>query len=127
MPILTQKPSAWAQYRRMLPAGFRPITDTEALADINILSRAREFINRNVKNNSPIGTSESYDIGTNKYLFVVEPHYHSPNGTIKPLGWHKGCTVFIGPKVTTVAVNPTSGMGAIRLAESISGKYNIKS
>lgn len=125
MAILTQKPTEWTRYSRTLPVGFRAITDKEALADVNILARAREFINRNVKNNAPIGAQEQYDIGGYRLLFIVEPHYHEPNGPAKPWGWHKGCTVFIGPKLAAT-VPDTYTRNPMQLARDISKNTNIK-
>lgn len=125
MAILREKPAEWRNYRRQLPPGFRVITDREALADSNILSQAREFINRQVKNNAPIGASEQRDIGGRSMLFIVEPHYHDPGGKTRPHGWHKGCTVFIGPSLAASVPLPPK-VSANEFAQSLTGKYNIK-
>jgi len=95
--ILTQEPKTWTTYKRALPDGYSVITEKEALAPANkeILTRARQFIDRNVKADMPIGHREFLTIGGRKILFIVEPHYHEPNGKTKPWGWHKGATVFV--------------------------------
>lgn len=125
MAILYNKPVEWAMYRRQLPNGYRVITDREALADSNILALAREFINRQVRANSAIGASEQRDIGGRRVMFIVEPHYHPPGGNVRPYGWHKGCTVFIGPALgATVPMPPVVSVEAF--ARSISGKNTIK-
>lgn len=95
--ILTQEPVSWQAYKRTLPDGYKVIGEKEAMAPSNkeILTRARQFIDRNVKADMPIGHREFLTIGGRKILFIVEPHYHPPGGSTKPWGWHKGCTVFV--------------------------------
>lgn len=97
MAILYKKPAAWESYQRNLPFGYSVISSKEALDPKNsqILTEARKFINRTVGQNKPIGYKEYKTIGGRKILMVIEPHYHEPNGPVKPWGWHKGCTVFV--------------------------------
>jgi len=97
MAILYEKPKQWQSYHRVIPVGFSVITGKQATPEI--LKKAREFINRKVKGNAAFGESEEYRINGRKIRFVVEPHYHEPNGPVKPWGWHKGATVFIGPEI----------------------------
>ncbi len=97
--ILTQEPESWKQYSRSLPDGYTVITEKEALDPKNreVLTTARSFINRNVRAGAPIGHQEFKTINGRKILFVVEPHFHEPNGPVKPWGWHHGATVFVPP------------------------------
>lgn len=97
--ILTQEPESWKQYKRNPPDGYTVISQKEALDPHNreVLTSARSFINRNVKAGAPIGHQEFKTINGRKFLFIVEPHYHEPNGPTKPWGWHHGCTVFVPP------------------------------
>ena len=97
MAILTEKPSTWKSYVRSIPVGYSILTQKQATP--TILAKAREFINRKVKANAVLGEAEEYRLNGRKVRFVVEPHYHEPNGPVKPWGWHKGATVFVGPEI----------------------------
>lgn len=111
MAILYTKPAAWEAYERRLPPGYRPIKTSEALSDAAILKSARTFIDKNVKANASLGTQEYKTVNGKHLLFTVEPHYHEPNGPVKPWGWHKGASVSINPnpapvKTASASVNP---------------------
>jgi hypothetical protein len=49
---------------------------------------ARDFLDR------PIVSEAVRDIDGRAYAFAVEPHYHSPESGLRPIGWHKGVTVY---------------------------------
>lgn len=111
MAILYTKPAAWESYQRILPSGYRPIKTSEALSDTAILKEARTFINKYVKANAPLGAKEYKTVNGKQLLFTVEPHYHEPNGPVKPWGWHKGASVSINPNppvktASAPSVNP---------------------
>ena len=40
------------------------------------------------------GTLTPFEVGNEKFIARVEPHYHDPNSGIKPYGWHKGVTIY---------------------------------
>jgi hypothetical protein len=42
----------------------------------------------------PMGSSTLREIEDEPYTFIVEPHYHSPESGLTPVGWHKGVTVY---------------------------------
>ena len=98
MAILETKPREWEGYSRSIPPGYHVLTAGEATKSPNILKRARQFINHRVKHGAPIGTTDTEVLGEQWIMFVVEPHYHEPGGAAKPWGWHKGATVFVGPR-----------------------------
>ena len=93
--ILTEKPAEWDKYSRNLPAGYRPITESEAKNCPAILKAARTFIDANVRAGKKIGTTQYMTVDGKDILLTVEPHYHEPGGPVKPWGWHKGCSVSI--------------------------------
>jgi hypothetical protein len=42
----------------------------------------------------PMGSETVREIEDEPYAFIVEPHYHSPESGLTPVGWHKGVTVY---------------------------------
>jgi hypothetical protein len=44
--------------------------------------------------NLPMGTEEVAEIGGQRYVFVLERHYHPPGFVGAPSGWHKGVTAY---------------------------------
>lgn len=96
MAILTEKPHEWESYQRNFPSGFTAIETKYALAHPEILKSAKQFIDKSVRANKPMGYSEKTVIDGRDILFTIEPHCHEVNGPIKPWGWHKGCSVAIG-------------------------------
>ncbi len=42
----------------------------------------------------PMGTEEVAEIGGQRYVFVLERHYHPPGFVGAPNGWHKGVTAY---------------------------------
>lgn len=128
--ILTQQPASWAQYKRALPDGYKVISSKEALDPKNreILTTARSFIDRNVRGNTPIGHQEFKTINGRKILYVVEPHYHEPNGPVKPWGWHHGATVFVPPvnDYWAFLYDDSSSMGAESILQGKDMKTRLK-
>jgi hypothetical protein len=53
-----------------------------------IVRAARTFLDL------PMGAERSMTIDGNRYLFVLEHHYHPPGFVGGPHGWHKGVTVY---------------------------------
>ena len=90
--ILTEKPASWASYTRKLPDGYKVISESEAKDPKNkeILTSARSFINRNVEADKPVGHQEFHTVNGRKILYIVEPHFHEPNGKTVA-GLQPGC------------------------------------
>ncbi len=91
------KPKEWESYQRIYPPGFVPIETKDAVSHPNVLKAAKTFIDRNVRANKPIGWREMVQVDGRDICLTIEPHFHEPNGPIKPWGWHKGCSVAVEP------------------------------
>jgi hypothetical protein len=44
--------------------------------------------------NLPMGTEQVEEIDGQRYVFVLERHYHPPGFVGAPVGWHKGVTAY---------------------------------
>jgi hypothetical protein len=44
--------------------------------------------------NLPMGAEHIEEIGGQRYVFVLERHYHPPGFVGAPSGWHKGVTAY---------------------------------
>jgi hypothetical protein len=44
--------------------------------------------------NMPMGTEQVEEIDGQRYVFVLERHYHPPGFVGAPSGWHKGVTAY---------------------------------
>jgi hypothetical protein len=44
--------------------------------------------------NLPMGAEQVAEIDGQRYVFVLERHYHPPGFVGAPVGWHKGVTAF---------------------------------
>jgi hypothetical protein len=44
--------------------------------------------------NLPMGAEQIAEIDGQRYVFVLERHYHPPGFVGAPVGWHKGVTAF---------------------------------
>jgi hypothetical protein len=44
--------------------------------------------------NMPMGTEQVEEIDGQRYVFVLEHHYHPPGFVGAPSGWHKGVTAY---------------------------------
>jgi hypothetical protein len=44
--------------------------------------------------NLPMGSEQVEEIDGQRYVFVLERHYHPPGFVGAPVGWHKGVTAY---------------------------------
>jgi len=68
------------------PSGDRVLYRGLITADIARV--ARSFLDL------PMGTERVADVGGQRFVFVLQRHYHPPGFVGAPTGWHKGVTVY---------------------------------
>jgi peptidoglycan L-alanyl-D-glutamate endopeptidase CwlK len=60
---------------------------------LQISAKAQQVLNGN--RTKPFGSEIPFYIGETRYVGVIERHFHPFGGTLKPWGYHPGCSVFI--------------------------------
>jgi hypothetical protein len=130
MAVLTTIPSAWKNFVPYMPPGFYRAPQREMTPEV--MKVAASWISKNVRANKPIGFREYVKIGGRTYFFQIEPHYHPPNGPVKPWGWHKGCSVMAtpDPNANWVAIPPKKAPAKSKISGdldgAISGDFSLK-
>jgi hypothetical protein len=68
------------------PAGLR--TPIRSAIPADVIAFAKTLVNL------PMGSEQVEEIDGQRYVFVLEQHYHPPGFVGAPVGWHKGVTAY---------------------------------
>lgn len=63
-------------------------TQIRSAIPVNVIEFAKTLVNM------PMGAEQVQEIDGQRYVFVLERHYHPPGFVGAPSGWHKGVTAY---------------------------------
>jgi hypothetical protein len=79
-------PEAQAAVGTPTPEGVR--TPIRSAIPAEVIAFAKTLVNL------PMGSEQIEEIDGQRYVFVLERHYHPPGFVGAPVGWHKGVTAY---------------------------------
>ena len=82
----TANPEPQATVGTVTPAGVR--TPIRSAIPADVIAFAKTLVNL------PMGSEQIEEIDGQRYVFVLERHYHPPGFVGAPVGWHKGVTAY---------------------------------